>query len=230
MRKGVFVTGTDTDVGKTIVSSGIAAALKNKGHDIGVFKPMLSGVKRNDPMSDTMMLKRYSGDDSPLIDITPYQFDEPLAPYLAAKRQNCEVSFSELSGCWNDVKDRHDFFIVEGAGGITVPFGQAYLVSDVAKEVGFPIIIVSRPNLGTLNHTYLTVDYARRCGLHVLGVVVNDMNEEDRGVAEETNPDLIEKFCDVPVLGVIPRLPHIDGRSLATVFEERIDLEKMIGY
>jgi dethiobiotin synthetase len=228
MRKGIFVTGTDTDVGKTIVSSGIAAALKRRGHDTGVFKPMLSGVKREDPTSDTMLLKKYSGDESALRDITPYQFDEPLAPYLAARLQGCEVPFSELINCWNDMKEQHDFFIVEGAGGISVPFGRDYLVSDVAEYIGFPLIIVARPNLGTLNHTYLTVDYARRCGLHVLGVVVNGLDEKEKGVAEETNPAMIEQFCNVPVLGVIPKMSHIVEDRLASLMEERIEIDKLI--
>ncbi len=221
------MTGTDTDVGKTVVSSGIAAVLKRRAHDVGVFKPMLSGVKREDPASDTMLLKTFSGDDSEIEAITPFQFDEPLAPYLAAKRQGCEVPFSELIDHWNDVKGHHDFFIVEGAGGITVPLGHDYRVSDVAEEIGFPIIIVARPNLGTLNHTYLTVEYARMCGLNVLGVIVNGL-EEERSVAEETNPGLIEQFCNVPVLGVIPRIHYIDEHTLATVFEEHIDFARLL--
>ncbi|CDQ18207.1 dethiobiotin synthase [Halobacillus karajensis] len=224
MEKGVFITGSDTGIGKTFVAAGIAAALSDKNIDVGVFKPMLSGDRREDPGSDTMILKTMAGDESPPSDITPYQFDEPLAPYLAAKRQNVHVTKQNVMHNWNKIKDNHSFMIVEGAGGIAVPYGEDFLVSDVIKEINLPIIVVARPNLGTVNHTFLTVDFARRCGLNVAGVILNGSNPEKEEVVEQTNPELIEQFCKVPVLGIIPRIEKKDRQTLSDLFQTKVDL------
>ncbi|WP_079526218.1 dethiobiotin synthase [Halobacillus hunanensis] len=228
MGEGIFVTGTDTGIGKTFVAAGIAAALSQKNVDVGVFKPMLSGDNREDPESDTMILKSMSGDKSPPSDITPFQFEEPLAPYLAAKRQGIFVNKTDVINSWNHIKHRHSFNIVEGAGGITVPYGKDFLVSDIMKEINLPVLVVARPNLGTVNHTFLTVDYARRCGLNVLGVVINGFNSEKAGVAEHTNPELIEQFCKVPVLGVIPQIDKRDKKTLSELFLAKMDLSALM--
>ncbi|WP_431801405.1 dethiobiotin synthase [Halobacillus andaensis] len=228
MGQGIFVTGTDTGIGKTFVAAGIAAALSKKGVDVGVFKPMLSGDKREDPQSDTMILKSMSGDPSPPSDITPFQFDEPLAPYLAAKRQNISVKQSDVINTWNHIKHRHSFNIVEGAGGIAVPYGEDFLVSDIMKDINLPVLVVARPNLGTVNHTFLIVDYARRCGLNVIGVVINGFNSTKSEVAEHTNPELIEQFCKVPVLGIIPHTEKKDKKTIVELFQSIINLSLFI--
>ncbi|WP_101845338.1 dethiobiotin synthase [Halobacillus sp. Marseille-P3879] len=228
MAQGIFVTGTDTGIGKTFVAAGIAAALSKKGVDVGVFKPMLSGDKREDPQSDTMILKSMSGDPSPPSDITPFQFDEPLAPYLAAKRQNISVKQSDVINTWNHIKHRHSFNIVEGAGGIAVPYGEDFLVSDIMKDINLPVLIVAGPNLGTVNHTFLTVDYARRCGLNVIGVIINGFNSTKLEVAEHTNPELIEQFCKVPVLGIIPQTEKKDKKTIVELFQSTINLSLLI--
>ncbi|WP_347553197.1 dethiobiotin synthase (plasmid) [Pseudalkalibacillus hwajinpoensis] len=224
MGKGVFITGTDTGIGKTFVAAGIAAALSDKNVDVGVFKPMLSGAHREDPESDTMILKTMAGDESPPSDITPFQFDEPLAPYLAAKRQDVQVTKQDVMNSWKNVKNRHSYTIVEGAGGIAVPYGEDFLASDVMKEINLPVIVVARPNLGTVNHTFLTVDFARRCGLNVIGVVINGLKPEKEEVVEQTNPELIEQFCKVPVLGIIPQIEKKDRKTLSELFQTKMAL------
>ncbi|SEA79190.1 dethiobiotin synthetase [Thalassobacillus cyri] len=228
MAKGIFVTGTDTEIGKTFVASGIAAALTEKGVDVGVFKPMLSGIKRDHPESDTMILKTMADDASPVEDITPFQFDEPLAPYLAAKRQGITVKQSEIVEAWHNIKKRHDFYIVEGAGGISVPYGEDYLVSDIMKKLDLPVVIVASPHLGTVNHIYLTVDYARRCGLQVMGVILNGLDPESEGIVEQTNPALIEQFCKIPVLGVLPRVNFETKDQIADLIQQHIDIDRFI--
>ncbi|WP_257350201.1 dethiobiotin synthase [Pseudalkalibacillus decolorationis] len=226
MGSGFFITGTDTEVGKTFVTGAIAAVLKENGMDVGVFKPMLSGIKREDPSSDTSYLKRMAGDSSPLEKITPFQFEEPLAPYVAASRSGQHVSMNEVLDAWEDIKPLHDFFFIEGAGGIAVPFGEDYLVSDVARAIGYPLIIVARPNLGTVNHTLLTIDYAKKAGIEVLGVVINGLKEDEAGVAEETNPTIIEQFSGVPVLGVLPWMDNPDRKQIVEMAKERLDLQR----
>jgi dethiobiotin synthetase len=227
-QRGLFVTGTDTGIGKTFVGGGIAGVLRKQGVDVGVFKPMLSGVKRDDPFSDTSILKKMSGDNNPADQITPYQFDEPLAPYVAAQREGRKISIEEVMESWNNIKANHDFFLVEGAGGLTVPFGENYLAADVAKAIGFPLLIVARAGLGTVNHTLLTVQFAKSIGLEIAGIVINGLKEELQGAAEQTNPALIEQFSGIPVLAVIPWLETSDYGYIIELIHDLIPIEKFL--
>lgn len=224
-QNGLFITGTDTNVGKTFVTSLLAASYRSRGVDIGVFKPMMSGVKREDVTSDVSRLKAYAQDSNSLQDITPFSFDEPLAPYMAAKRQGTTVSLKQVVRAWERIRDRHACYLVEGAGGIAVPLGPSYLVADVANAIGFPVLIVARAGLGTVNHTLLTVAFARQKGLDVIGVIINKTGKADR--SEKTNPQLIEAFCGVPVLGSIPELRTISRQTAPSVASRYISLEKL---
>ncbi|AUJ24142.1 ATP-dependent dethiobiotin synthetase BioD 1 [Virgibacillus dokdonensis] len=199
--KGIFITGTDTDVGKTVIASGIAATLKEKNMDVGVFKPLLSGISRNHANSDTSLLKHMSQTSLTHAEITPYEFSQPLAPSVAAQLEDKEICMQAVLDHWEKIKDRHDFFIVEGAGGISVPLGKDFLVSDLAIALKLPILIVARPNLGTVNHTYLTVYYAKQVGIPIVGIVINGKSNQPN-IDEITNPKLMEDMCGVPVLGV----------------------------
>ncbi|EGL81522.1 Dethiobiotin synthetase [Caldalkalibacillus thermarum TA2.A1] len=230
MTKGFFITGTDTGVGKTFVAAALAAYLKQQGQDVGVFKPMMSGIQREHPHSDAFLLKTMSGDTNPVEQINPFQFDEPLAPYLAAKRAQREVSFVQLVEAWHQVRDSHAFFLVEGAGGLAVPMGPNYLVADVAKLIDLPLIVVARPNLGTINHTLLTLHFAQSKGLAVAGVLFNGYDPEAGDLAQDTNPSLLAEWSDVPVLGIIPRTEHHSAQALAKLVAECIDLEELYAH
>ncbi|WZY00544.1 dethiobiotin synthase [Bacillus sp. FSL W7-1360] len=220
---GFFVTGTDTDVGKTIIASGLAAVLKARGIDVGVFKPLLSGIAREHPESDTSLLKQMSGTSLSHEEITPFQFHEPLAPYMAAALHGQRVEVAEVLAHWARMKEKHDCFIVEGAGGLAVPLGERFLVSDLVCALKLPIVIVARPDLGTVNHTLLTVQYAKQLGIHVAGVIINGMSAAP-SLAEQTNPKLLEEWCDVPILGVTPQLKEVTEENLKTMIEQSIDL------
>ncbi|SDB97456.1 dethiobiotin synthase [Shouchella lonarensis] len=220
---GFFITGTDTDVGKTIIASGLAAVLKARGIDVGVFKPLLSGIAREHPESDTSLLKRMSGTLLSHEEITPFQFEEPLAPYMAAALHGQRVEMAEVLAHWADIKDKHGCFIVEGAGGLAVPLGDRFLVSDLIRALKLPIIIVARPDLGTVNHTLLTVQYAKQLGIQVVGVIINGMSATP-SLAEQTNPKLMEEWCDVPVLGITPKMNKVTEESLKAMIEQSIDL------
>ncbi|KAA9027072.1 dethiobiotin synthase [Niallia endozanthoxylica] len=225
--KGFFVTGTDTDVGKTIISSGLAAVLKEKEIDVGVFKPLLSGITRDDPASDTSLLKELSQTPLSREEITPFAFKEPLAPYVAGKLEGKSVRIDEIINHWERIKEKHEFFIVEGAGGISVPLGEGFFVSDLIKALQLPIVIVARPNLGTFNHIYLTVQYAKSQGLTIAGIVINGINDPPE-LAEKTNPALIEEFCRVPILGITPKLKEITKENIVKMVEDHIDVTLLI--
>lgn len=226
---GIFITGTDTDVGKTIISAGISGVLQKRQYDVGVFKPMLSGVQRDHPSSDTRMLKEYSGTQLTYEEITPYSFKEPLAPFVAAKLENRVVELSDIICHWENIKQKHKHFIVEGAGGIAVPMGEQYLVSHVIQALQLPIVIVVRPNLGTLNHTFLTVQYAKSLGLEILGIIINGKSETG-DVAEKTNPELMEALCGVPLLGVTPKLKQVSKEAVISMVEANVKMSKLENY
>jgi dethiobiotin synthetase len=225
--KGFFVTGTDTGVGKTIISCGLAAELKGKKIDVGVFKPLLSGISRYHPESDTSLLKQMSQTSLSYEDITPFEFEEPLAPYIAGKLEGKVVRIEDVLNHWEIIKQKHEYFIVEGAGGISVPLGESFLVSDLIKALQLPIIIVARPNLGTINHTFLTVQYATSIGLRVAGIVINGISDNP-DLVEKTNPKIIEEICNVPILGITPKLKNITKESVQKMVEDHIDVPFLI--
>lgn len=225
MSKGIFVTGTDTEVGKTVVSMGIAAALKERQVDVGVWKPLMSGEKREDRSSDVYRLKEMAGDELPLEKVNPFQFDEPLSPYIAAKRLGKAITRKEIASAWSEVVPFHDYFIVEGAGGLMAPMGEGYHNGHIAADLDLPVLIVARPGLGTVNHTLLTIEKARGLGLSVKGVIMNGVHKGKLTIAERTNPHLIEEFSGVPVIGQIPWLERIDRNRLLHVMKEHVILE-----
>lgn len=229
-RSGLFITGTDTDVGKTIVTASIATSLRDKGMDIGVFKPMMSGAKREDPNSDVSILKQFADDGNALERINPFQFDEPLAPYIAAKREGRTITLEQVEQAWRNVEPDHDVFLVEGAGGLMVPMGPGYLAADVAKAIGYPLLIVARPGLGTVNHTLLTIRYAESIGLRVAGIILNGMKKDTKGIAEQTNPALIEEFSGVPVIGMLPWMKEIERQTMVTMVERYVSMDRIAAF
>ncbi|MFT3654497.1 ATP-dependent dethiobiotin synthetase BioD 1 [Bacillus sp. B01(2024)] len=225
--RSFFVTGTDTGVGKTIVSCGLAAAFRQKRADVGVFKPFLSGVPRTHPESDTSLLKNMSQTALSHEEITPFEWKEPLAPYTAAMLEGKSVSIEEVTAHWRKIKNRHECFIVEGAGGISVPLGENYLVSHLIKALELPAVIVARPDLGTINHTYLTVEYAKNMGIEVLGIIINGVKSRP-GLDEKTNPSIIETLCKVPILGMTPKLDHVSAENIQHMIEKHVDVSSFM--
>ncbi len=230
MEKGIFVLGTDTNVGKTTISMAISAAIRARGIDIGVCKPMMSGMKRADCTSDASLLKEMSGDTNTLEAINPFQFDERVTPYIAAKRQNKIITLAEVKAAWLKIADTHEFYLVEGAGGLMAPMGAGYHVGHIAQVIGLPVVIVARPSLGTVNHTLLTIEAVRSLGLSIAGVIINGVRSGELTIPEQTNPQLIEEFSGVPIIGQFPKLEEIEKHKLAGIAEVSIDLDKIINH
>lgn len=217
---GLFITGTDTDVGKTFVGACLAAALRRRGRDVGVMKPAQSGYAPGDPASDAVRLARWAGVDDPPDLVCPFAYEEPLAPEVAAARAGRPVDPARVRAALAELARRHRHLLVEGAGGLLVPLAPGWTVADLAVEAGFPLLVVARPGLGTVNHTLLTVFYARSRGLEVAGVVLNGY-AEPLGVSEQVNPSLIKRYGDVPVIGRLPRLPALPEPEEAAEWAER---------
>jgi len=204
---GVFITGTGTGVGKTIVAGGIAAALRARGIDVGVMKPFETGVSCDEPSlqgTDAGFLAAMAGvSDDPHL-VSPVQLQTPAAPSVAADLEGITIPMDRVFAAYRRLRAAHAFMMVEGAGGIAVPIRLDYLMSDLCRELELPIVIISSLGLGTINYTVLTTSYARAAGLAVAGIVLNSSEVETGSAAEKTNPAIISRLTSVPILGIVP--------------------------
>jgi len=217
MGKGIFITGTDTGVGKTVVASTLAYLLRMRGVNVGVMKPVTSGCceEKGRLVSDDALLLCQAAGVECNDDVAPYLLREPLAPAEAARIDGVAIDFASILECYERLSAGHDFMIVEGAGGLMVPLAGGLLVADLVKELGLPLLVVARPGLGTINHTVLTCFAAQQIGLAVAGVIVNNYPDSP-GMAERSAPHHIGSLCGAPVLGV---WPHQDGTDQAETVE-----------
>ncbi len=209
MKKGIFITGTDTGVGKTFVACGLIRAMKEKGINVCPMKPVESGCRlaRGELVpSDTRKLIKASGVNEPIDLINPYRLKNPLAPSVAAELEGIKINKKKICSAYKRLSKKYDITIVEGAGGIMVPIYKKYLFLDLAKDLDLPVLIVARPGLGTINHTLLTIEALRTKGLDLFGVIINYALDIKRGLSEKTNPEIIEMLGEVSVLGSIPYL------------------------
>jgi dethiobiotin synthetase len=227
--KGLFITGTDTGVGKTIVTAGLVASLRDSGMDIGVMKPIETGFSLRS--SDAVFLQEIAGVEDSLDSICPYRFKHPLSPFTAAKIENLSIRFERIGHVYEELQQSHQALLVEGAGGLLVPITRQKMMADLALYLKLPILIISRTGLGTINHTLLSVEVARWRGIEVAGVVFNHLSPR-RGLAERTNPSIIRHFLDVPVLGEVPyasflkRKDRID-KTLKQWVESHVDMNRI---
>lgn len=223
---GIFITGTDTGIGKTIVAGGIAAYLKESGVNVGVMKPISSGGTE-----DAEFLKQIANLDDPLSLINPIALKNPLAPSVAAELEGIEIDISSIEKVYNQLKNKYDFLIVEGVGGIAVPLSKNMLVTHLIKQLNLPIIIVGHLGLGTLNHTLLSVAFAKQANLQILGIILNSTHNYAHGLAEQTNPDEIERTTKIPVIGILPYQEEIDLQNpdlslISGFIKDNIDIQK----
>jgi dethiobiotin synthetase len=218
----IFVTGTDTDVGKTVVTAGIVGALRARGLAIGVVKPVQSGAVADDAAGDAARLKSLAGVGETLEEIAPFALAEPLAPLVAARREGRELELDAVVARVHAIASRYDGILVEGAGGLLVPVGEDWTIADLAAALGYPVLVVARTRLGTVNHTALTVAVARERGLDVVGVVLDGATDE----SSADNRALIEQFASVPVLGQLPWLDApVTAARVQGIVEENLELD-----
>jgi dethiobiotin synthetase len=215
--RGVFITGTDTGVGKTVVGCLVAAALRKLGVNVGVMKPVETGCLEDNGRLralDAEALARAARVTDPPELVCPVRLREPMAPSIAAEIEGRSIELDEIRQAYDELSRRHDFLLVEGAGGITVPIVDGFDMADLARDLDLPVIVVARPSLGTLNHSTLTTEYARRRGLEVLGLVVSNASEPGhRSLVERTNLEVLPRLTGRPVLGVLPHVVGVDSGS-----------------
>lgn len=203
MSRSILVTGTDTGIGKTVVAAGLAAALRRRGVDVGVMKPVASGARRG-VSDDAVYLRRTAGVGDPLELVNPLLFKAPLAPSVAAEVEKRRVDLRPVYAAYRELLRRHEGVVLEGVGGLLVPIRPRWTVAHFARKLRLPLLVVVRPKLGTLNHTALTVLAARAFGLRIYGLVVNFA---EPGGSDRRTWSALEGETGLPVLGVLPHRP-----------------------
>lgn len=202
---GLFIIGTDTHVGKTYVSAIIARQLRKEGHDIGVYKPVASGCVREGGImisEDALVLWEAAGRPGDLNRVCPQRFAAHLAPHLAAQAEGRDVDKALLRQGVEYWRERSDGVIVEGVGGLLSPLADGpFYVADLAKEFGYPLVLVARNALGTINHTLLTVEIAKARGLRIAGIVLNQPHADPEDASVASNRAELSARAGVPVLG-----------------------------
>jgi dethiobiotin synthetase len=202
--RGFFVTGTGTEVGKTVVAAVIARSLVAAGAQVAVFKPAESGVEEGSE-PDHVLLRRAGGSTQPDDEVAPYRYEAPVSPHLGAELAGEAIEPARLVRAARAAAARADYLVCEGVGGLLVPLTLGYLVRDFARELGLPVVVAAEPGLGTINHTLLTIEAARAVGLEPVLVVLTPW-PGNPSVVERSNRDAIARLGSVRV----EALPELD--------------------
>jgi len=207
---GVFVTGTGTDVGKTVVAAAIAKTVANAGRSVAVFKPAVSGLDVVGE-ADHELLRRVSGSAQSDDEISPYRYGPAASPHLAAEMAGEEIDPARLRATASAAAESAEFLVCEGVGGLLVPLAPGYLVRNLAAELGLPLVVVASPGLGTINHTLLTIEAAWTAELEALCVVLTPWPAEPSRI-EQSNRETIAEMGAVEVL-TLPAIELADPES-----------------
>ena len=226
MTKGIFVTATGTDAGKTFVTALLVKKLREAGLNAGYYKAALSGALRQEDgrliPGDADYVKRIAGLDTPLEKMVSYVYETAVSPHLASELEGNPVELDKVKEDYKAVCALHEYITVEGSGGILCPVRRSmYMLEDLIKAMGLGILIVAPAGLGTINDTVLTIEYARSRGIPVKGVILNWFHEGD--TMEEDNRRFIEAYTGVPVIACVKEGEQnieISSEVLAALYKE----------
>lgn len=213
---GYFITGTDTGIGKTVVTAALQAVFQREGCATGVMKPIETGVDEHcssSANSDAKFLLEAAGLDDDLSEICPIRLKTPAAPYQAALMENIEIDIPRILSAYQRLSEKYRIMLVEGVGGLLVPISKNYAVIDLIRDMALPVIVVAGYQLGTLNHTLLTLRNLKEKGLTVAGVIMTQMDSEPLSEVEARQPELLGELSGVPVLGEIPYMENLSTES-----------------
>lgn len=221
----VFITGTDTDVGKTVFTCGLARALSNSGVNVGVMKPFASGIPDGTPYNtaDVRMLVDAARVDDPISLVNPQYYPIPLSPYTAYKLGH-EVDVDVVVDSFLKLADAHDVVLVEGIGGVMTPLLPGYLLCDMIKRINLHTLVVTRNRIGAINHVLMSVKACEDCGIAIRGLVINCIDDGYEPAALRAD---LEDLTGHPVLGTIPRLESLDPEILSDAVSSAISLPSL---
>lgn len=218
--KSYFVTGTDTGIGKTCFTAGLALAMRNSGINVGVMKPFATGIpqKTGYKSEDVEILVRASGakDDESLVN--PYFFPIPASPYMAANKLKSVIDVSLVLDRFEKLQSLHDSVLVEGIGGIMTPILKDYCVADLIKDLNLEVLIVVSSRIGTVNHTLLTCDACRKYGLKTKGMIINNFDAAGYDVNDLASD--LKNLSGIDVLCSIPRIDGCDAEKVSKILTE----------
>ncbi len=219
---GLFITGTDTGVGKTFVACRIIEALRERGLRVGVMKPVETGVGEAGAL-DAQCLAKAANSISAASEICPQRFGLPAAPNVAARAERRRVDLQRISEAFKQLRNAHEFMVVEGAGGLLVPLDGEVCMADLAHSMELPVLVVARASLGTINHTLLTLAEIERRGLSSRGVIIS---HGEAGISEPdaANLECLRELLGERLLGELP--PQAEGRGPPP---DWIDLDALLG-
>ena len=225
--KSLFITGTDTDVGKTYITAGLGVSFRKMGIDVGVMKPFAAGraQKKGYKSEDIVIISRATQACDPENLVNPQFFPIPASPYTAWKNLKTKPKISTILSSFKKLTELHDMILVEGMGGIMTPILKDYYVTNLIKEMKIPTVIVTRSKVGTVNHTIMTCKMCEKYNIQVKGIIINNF---DAGYpVKELTRDL-QNLTGVKVLGSIPFIKDMSDISLYRIFKKNIDLKLLL--
>jgi len=233
MPKGIYIVGTDTEVGKTVVSAGLMHLMLAQKYRSSYFKPVASGaivINGITEAIDAVFVRTASGFSEEPGNITPFVFKNAVAPHLAARLEQMPIDVWVIKDRFQYLKGCYEWIIAEGAGGLAVPLNdEGYMQYDLIRELGFSCLLVANAGLGTINHTLLSVHFARSIGLKIKGIIINGST---RSLLERDNAETITRLAGVPAVITIPALTGVDTEkcqigNLKEVFEKSIVIDQI---
>jgi dethiobiotin synthetase len=226
--KSLFITGTDTDVGKTYVTAGLAVTLQKMGIDVGVMKPYAAGTpqKKGFKSEDVEILSQAAKVSDPEDLMNPQFFKMAASPYTASKSLKVKVKVNSVLTSFKKLSKIHSMLLVEGMGGIMTPILKNYFVTDLIKEMKLPVVIVVRTKVGTINHTILTCKMCENYKIPIKGIIIN--NFDSGGYQVKTLERDLESLTGIPILGTIPFIKNLSDDSLYRNFKKNIDVNFLL--
>ena len=225
--KSIFITGTDTDVGKTYITAGLSVTLRKMGKDVGVMKPFAAGnaQKNGFKSEDVEILLNAAQVNDPENLVNPQFFSIPASPYTAWKKLKTKPKIPTILKSFRKLSNLHEMLLVEGMGGVMTPILKNYHVTNLIKEMKIPTIIVTRSKVGTVNHTLMTVKMCEKYKIPIKGIIINNF---DKGYPINQLKNDLQNLTGVKILGSIPFLKDLSDASLYRIFKKNIDLKSIL--
>ena len=225
MLKSIFITGTDTDVGKTYITAGLAVTLRKMGVDVGIMKPFAAGTpqRKGFKSEDVEILANAAQVNDSENLLNPQYFPIPASPYTAWKNLRIKPKINSILSSFNKLSKIHSMMLVEGMGGIMTPILKDYFVTDLIKNMKIPAILVTRTKVGTINHTIMTIKMCEKYKIPIKGIIINDFDSDGYKPKELTRD--LKNLTGVPVLGTIPFVKDLSDRSLYRIFKKNLDFK-----
>ncbi|KAF6247588.1 dethiobiotin synthase [Nitrosopumilus sp. b3] len=226
--KSLFITGTDTDVGKTYITAGLAVTLRKMGIDVGIMKPFAAGSaqKKGFKSEDVEILSKAAQVNDPENLVNPQFFPMPASPYTAWKTMKIKPKIDSVISSFKKLSKLHQILLVEGMGGIMTPILKDYFVTDLIKEMKISSVLVTRTKVGTVNHTIMTVKMCEKYGIPIKGIIVNDF-DSDGYKTKELIRDL-KSLTGVPILGIIPFIEDMGDSSMYKIFKKNLNMKLIL--